>query len=182
MLPPEFEYTVLLLVPGYGSERENAEAVVEMALDWLNNHKETPGFRFNPRVGASLAIVSDLDDVRERIAADETVACVLLHGLDDDDERRQFLRDLQGQNISACITVDVPRNPAPGPLKVVFRKREPDEPSAHTLTADTLTDPVDEDEELTARRVGEVSAVLALGVMTHHWRKHPPRHHFEART
>jgi hypothetical protein len=177
--PPQYEYTVLLLFPGYGSERENAEAVCEMALDWLNHNKETPGFRFNPVVGASLAIVSDLEDVRERIEADDSVALVILHGLDDD-ERLPILRELRERHVAACYTVDVPRNPKPGELKVVIGKRRPDDqPPAHTLTADTLTDPVDEDEELTSRRVGDCIAVMALGVMSYHWHKVPPKRRFD---
>jgi hypothetical protein len=43
---------------------------------------------------------------------------------------------------------------------------------AHRLAAETLTAPVGEDEE-TQGRVGELIAVLALGVMEHHWRKNP---------
>jgi hypothetical protein len=31
-LPPEFDYTVVLVFPGFGVGRENAEAVVESAL------------------------------------------------------------------------------------------------------------------------------------------------------
>jgi hypothetical protein len=42
------------------------------------------------------------------------------------------------------------------------------------LAAETLTGPVDEDEEA-GERVGEVIAVLALGVMQHHWHNQQPR-------
>ena len=49
----EVDYTVVLTFPGFGEERENAEAVVEAALEWLNNNKEEPGFRFAPPVSAT---------------------------------------------------------------------------------------------------------------------------------
>jgi hypothetical protein len=47
--PPEVDYTVILVFPGFGAERENAEAVVESALDWLNTTKIEPGFRRGAR-------------------------------------------------------------------------------------------------------------------------------------
>ena len=56
----EADYTVVFIFPGYGPERENAEAIVESALEWLNNNKEEPGFRFAPSVSAHLQIVSDV--------------------------------------------------------------------------------------------------------------------------
>jgi hypothetical protein len=176
--PQEFEYTVVLVFPGFGAERENAEAVVESALDWLNTCKEEPGFRFAPPVSAHLEIVHGADEARARVEEDEGVAMVLLHDLADD-ERDALLRLCQARDVSACYTVDVPRRPGPRkePLRVVLRSKPADGVSAHTLNAETLTAPVAEDEE-TQGRVGEVIAVLALGVMTHHWGKHPPRRPF----
>jgi hypothetical protein len=171
----EVEYTVLLVVPGFGAERENAEAIVESALDWLNNNKEEPGFRFAPPVSAHLEVVPDADEARASIAADEGVAMVLLHDLPDD-ERDELVRDCAARHIAACYTVDAPRRAGPpkGPLQVVFRSRPAGEVPAHRLAAETLTAPVGEDEE-TGARVGEVIAVLALGVMGHHWEKNPVR-------
>jgi hypothetical protein len=58
-------------------------------------------------------------------------------------------------------------------MQVVFRRRPEGEVSAHTLCAETLTGEVAEDDE-TGDRVGEVIAVLALGVMSHHWQKKHP--------
>jgi hypothetical protein len=37
------EYTVILAFPGFGEERENAEEIVERALEWLNTNKDEPG-------------------------------------------------------------------------------------------------------------------------------------------
>ena len=175
-VPEEVDYTVVLVFPGFGAERESAEAVVESALDWLNTYKETPGFRFARPVSAHLEIVSDADEVRDRIEADESVAMILLHDLDDD-ERDALVRLCNARQVGACYTVDAPRprRPRKEPMKVVFRRKEPGEASAHTLCAETLTAPVGDDED-TQGRVGEVIAVLALGVMSYHWGRNPPRY------
>jgi hypothetical protein len=169
--PPEVEYAVVLVFPGFGTERENAETIVECALDWLNTHKDKPGFRFAPPVSAHLEIVADADEARERIDADEGVATVLMHDLDDD-ERDALLRYCRDRQVPACITVDAPRRTGQkGPWKVVFREKRTQELPAHQLAAGTLTDPIGEDEEDNGGRVSEAIAVLALGVMEHHWRK-----------
>jgi hypothetical protein len=162
---------VILVFPGFGAERENAEFVVESALHWLNNNKEEPGFRFAPPVGAHLEIVQGGDEAQERMEADDSVALILLHDVPDQ-ERDALLRLCQAREVSAGFTVDVPRRPGPrgGPMEVVFRKAPANEPRGHRLCAETLTAPVAEDEE-TGGRVGEVIAVLALGVMQYHWRK-----------
>ena len=81
--PPEFEYTVLLVFPGFGSERENAESIVESALEWLNTFKEEPGFRFAPPVGAHLQIVQDIDEARDAMESDESVATIIMHDVPD---------------------------------------------------------------------------------------------------
>jgi hypothetical protein len=175
--PQEVDYTVVLVFPGFGPERENAEAVVESALEWLNTYKDEPGFRFAPPVSAHLEIVADADEARARIAADEGVAMVLLHDVPED-ERDALLRHCEAREIAGCFTVDAPRaRRRKGPWRVVFRSKPADEVPAHRLSAATLTDPVTEDEE-TGARVGELIAVLALGVMEHHWRQNPPRHEF----
>src|SRR3954469_25921749 len=87
----EVEYTVILVFPGYGPERENAETIVEGALEWLNNNKEEPGFRFAPPVSAHLEIVSDADQARQRMEADPLVAMVILHDFSDE-ERDEMVR------------------------------------------------------------------------------------------
>jgi hypothetical protein len=172
--PPDVDYTVVLVFPGFGAGRESAETIVESALDWLNTNKEKPGFRFAPPVSAHLEIVPDADEARARIDADDSVAMVMLHDLAED-ERDALLRHCEARQISACMTVDAPR-PArlrKGPWQVVFRRKPAGEVPAHRLAAETLTAPVGDDEE-TGGRVGEVIAVLALGVMQHHWGKISP--------
>jgi hypothetical protein len=168
---PEVEYAVVLVFPGFGTERENAETIVECALDWLNTHKEKPGFRFAPPVSAHLEIVADAGEAHDRIDAEEGVATVLMHDLDDD-ERNGLLRHCRERNIPVGYTVDAPRRAGPlkEPWKVVFRQKSEQEVPAHQLCAGTLTDPLEDDED-TGGRISEVIAVLALGVMEHHWRK-----------
>jgi hypothetical protein len=170
----EVDHTVVLVFPGFGSERDHAEMIVESALEWLNTFKDTPGFRFAPEVSAHLEVVPDADEARARIAADEGVAMVLMHDLAED-ERDELVRHCAEREIGACYTVDIPRRPGPrkGPWRVVFSRRTSREPPAHRLNAETLTAPVAEDEE-TQGRVGELVAVLALGVMEHHWRRVMP--------
>jgi hypothetical protein len=168
----EVDYTVLLIFPGFGTERENAESIIESALDWLNTHKDKPGFRFAYEVNAHLEIVQDADEARARIDEDDSsVAMVFLHDVPDE-ERDALVHYCEPKNIAAGITVDVPRRPGPRtePMKVVFRKRPADELRAHQLCAETLTDPVADDDD-TGGRVGDVIAVLALGVMQYHWER-----------
>jgi hypothetical protein len=171
----DVDYTVVLVFPGFGEERENAETIVESALHWLNTYKDEPGFRFAPQVSAHLEMAQDADEARAMVAADEGVAMVLLHDLADD-ERDALVRHCAARHIPACYTVETPRRPGPrkGPWRVVFRSEPAEEVPAHRLTAETLTAPVGEDEE-TQGRVAEVIAVLALGVMEHHWGRNPPR-------
>jgi hypothetical protein len=179
--PQDVDYTVVLVLPGFGAEREHAETIVECALQWLNTCKDEPGFRFAPPVSAHLEVAGDADEARARIAADASVAMVLLHDLPDDD-RDALVRHCRVRHIAACYTVDAPRRAGPrqGSWRVVLRSKPADEAAAHTLAAATLTDPVGEDEE-SAERIGEVIAVLALGVMEHHWVTHPPSHPFSGR-
>ena len=171
----DVDYTVLLLFPGFGAERENAETVVESALQWLNTNKDEPGFRFARPVTAHLEIVQNADEARDRIEADERVAMVFLHDLPEE-ERDALVRDCAAQDIGVCYTVDAPRRPGPRnePFRLVLQSKPAKEPPAHRLNAETLTNPVEEDEE-TNGRVEEIIAVLALGVMQHHWQKNPPR-------
>jgi hypothetical protein len=168
---PDVDYTVVLVFPGFGAERENAETIVESALDWLNTNKEEPGFRFAPPVSAHLEIVQDADEARARMEADESIALVILYDLAED-ERDALLRHCERRHISACCTVDVPRRSGrrKGPWKAVVRSEPAKEPPPHRLAAETLTAPVGEDDE-TGERVGELIAVLALGVMSYHFTK-----------
>jgi hypothetical protein len=174
----DVEYAVVLVFPGFGPERENAEAIVESALEWLNTNREEPGFRFAPTVTAHLEIVPDADGARAVMEADEQVAMVILHDLADD-ERDDLLRECLARKVGACVTIDGRRpRRRKGPWKVVFRKNEPNDLPAHTLVAETLTAPVGEDDEETGERVGELIAVMALGVMAHHFDRRPPRRPF----
>jgi hypothetical protein len=59
---------------------------------------------------------------------------------------------------------------------VVFRKKSAEDLPGHQLCGETLTGPVEEEDEDTGARVGEVIAVLALGVMQHHWHMKHPEH------
>jgi hypothetical protein len=176
----EVEYTVILVFPGYGEERENAEAIVEAALEWLNNNKEEPGFRFAPPVSAHLEIVPDTDEARARIETDEYVAMVLLHDLDVA-ERNDMIRHCRARHIPTCFTEDGPRpRRRKGPWKIVFRnKPDKDDVPSHRIVASTLTAPIDEEDEETGDRVGQLIAVMALGVMEHHWGKNMPSYGFD---
>ncbi len=173
--PQEYEYTVLLVFPGYGTERENAEMIVESALHWLNNNREEPGFRFAPVVTAHLEIVPGADEARDAMEADERVAMVILHDLPDD-ERDDLLRHCLERQIGACYTTDSPRSRRKGPLQLVIGKRPTDELPAHRIVGETLTAPIEEDDEETGERVGELIAVMALGVMSHHFDRNPPHY------
>jgi hypothetical protein len=177
-MQPEVDYTVILVLPGFGAEREHAETIVEAALEWLNTYKEEPGFRFAPPVSAHLEIVGDADEARTRIDTDESLAMVILHDVADE-ERDTLVRECNARHIGACYTVDAPRRTGPRdkPWQVVLRKKPANAPSAHTLAAATLTDPVEDDED-TGERVSELIAVMALGVMEHHWSTHPPTRRF----
>jgi hypothetical protein len=174
MIDPEFEYTVILVFPGFGSERECAETIVEAALDWLNNNKEEPGFRFAPSVGAHLEIVPSVEEARTVIEADESVAMVILHDLDNR-ERKRFIRDCVSRGITACYTVDEPRKSRSdrGGFEVVIRPGRKTEAPTHRVGADTLTAPIEDEAEI-QDRVSQLIAVMALGVMQHHWEKSPP--------
>jgi hypothetical protein len=167
----EIDYTVILVFPSFGEEREHAETIVEAALEWLNTFKEEPGFRFAPQVSAHLEIVGDVDEGRDRIETGESVAMILLHDVAPD-ERDALVRHCESLHIPACYTIDRPRRTGPQtePWRVVIRSQPTEEVRAHRISGQTLTDPVEEDEEDTGRRVGEVIAVLALGVMEHHFR------------
>src|SRR5262245_23099677 len=117
----EVEYTVVLIFPGFGTERENAETIVQMALDWLNANRERPGFRFAPTVRAHLELVHNADDARERIESEDDVALVIVHDLPDD-ERDELLTYCEARDISGCYTVESPRRRGgwKKPWKVVF--------------------------------------------------------------
>ncbi len=177
----EVEYTVILVFPGFGAERENAEMIVEGALEWLNNNKEEPGFRFAPPVSAHLEIVSGADEARERVEADPLVAMVIMHGFTDE-EREEMIRFCGRRHIPTAYTVDAPkRRRRKGPWRIVFRNKPPEhEVPSHRLIASTLTAPVDEEDEETGDRIMQLIAVMALGVMEHHSGKDERRPKFDA--
>jgi hypothetical protein len=180
-MPPDVEYRVVLVFPGYGTERENAEEIVEEALDYLNTHRDKPGFRFAPYVTARLEIVPDLEQAQAKMETDDGVAMLILHDLDDE-ERNDFTRECNARDVPVCQTVpapDQPRKPRRRgePWKIVFKKRSEDDdaPRAHTITEATLTAPLEDDEDVLIDRVQQLIAVMALGVMEYHWRRQPPR-------
>src|SRR5947209_1650795 len=122
--PPDVDYTVVLVFPGFGAGRESAETVVESALHWLNTNKEEPGFRFAPPVSAHLEVVQGADEARTRVEEDEGVAMVLLHDLALD-ERDELIRHCQARDVSACYTVDAPRRAGSRkePMQIVIRPK-----------------------------------------------------------
>jgi hypothetical protein len=169
----DVEYTIVLIFPGFGTERENAETIIESALEWLNNNREEPGFRFAPTVTAHLEIVQDADEARAAMEADEMVAMVIMHDLPDE-ERDDLLRFCLARKIGACYTTDERRSRRrKGPWQLIIRKRPEDDLPAHRIVAETLTAPVGEDDE-TGERIGELIAVMALGVMGHHFDMESP--------
>jgi hypothetical protein len=179
------EYQVVLVFPGFGTERENAEQVVEEALHYLNTEKDEPGMRFAQNVSARLEIVADAEQAHAKLETDDDLATMILHDLADD-ERTALTLACVAKGVPVCHTVapregesEEPR-PAAGKRrewKLVFtKKREGDDPPAHKITETTLTGPLDGNPDEVGARIGQVIAVLALGVMEHHWRRQPPRH------
>jgi len=177
---PPVEYTVILAFPGFGEEREHAEEIVERALEWLNTNKDEPGFRFAYPVSAHLETVLNVDATRERVETDDSVAMVILHE-EDDEDGHALARDCEERDIAVCFTIDAPRPTDDRPPSIRFELRKPpsDEVRAHRICGETLTDPIGDDDEDTGRRVWELIAVLALGVMEHYWRLNPPERLFK---
>jgi hypothetical protein len=184
-MPDDVEYTVVLVSPSFGEERENAEESIEAALEWLNTNRDEPGFRFAPYVTAHLEIVPDVEEAQAKLDNDDSVAMMFLHGLDDD-ERIAFTHECAGYDVPVCRTLPAPDHPEPRPKRdpvkqrgwqIRFRKRSEDdnEPHAHRILETTLTAPLEGDEEELQDRVGQLIAVMALGVMEHHWKKNPRR-------
>lgn len=180
------EYKVLLVFPGFGSERENAEEVIEAALEYLNTQKDEPGMRFAYPVFARLEIVSDADQALTSLRNDDDLAMMILHALDDE-EKAALTEEAVSNNVPVCHTVeaepDQPKPPRPPRgerriLPVVFKERRPEDgPPAHRICETTLTAPLDDDPEDVGDRIGQLITVMALGVMEHHWRLNPPRYH-----
>jgi hypothetical protein len=179
--PPNVEYKVVLVFPGFGEERANAEAIIEEALAYLNTQKDEPGFRFAAPVSARLEIVPDVEQAQARLLTDDTVAMMILHDLPDE-ERLAFTGECVAQGVLVCHTTPSPDQPA-RPRKArdknrgwrfVLKKGSDDEPRAHKIPETTLTATPEDDEEVLMERVQQLIAVLALGVMEHHWTKRPP--------
>src|SRR5260370_23991028 len=102
-LPPNIEYKVVLVFPGFGSERENAEEIIEAALEHLNTQKAEPGFRFAYEVFARLEIVPDVEQALALLDADDRVVMMILHDLADE-ERIAFTIDCGERGVSVCRT------------------------------------------------------------------------------
>jgi hypothetical protein len=180
---PDIEYKVLLVFPGFGEERENAEQVVEEALEYLNTQKDEPGFRFAQNVSARLEIVTDAEQAFAALQTDDDLATMILHDLDDE-ERTALTQECMAAGVPVCHTVvsqDKPRKrpesrPRDRTWKVVFRKATGKELRAHKISEATLTAPLEGDPEELMDRVGQLIAVMALGVMEFHWTRNPPRY------
>jgi hypothetical protein len=175
--PPDVEYKVLLVFPGFGDEREHAETIVEEALHHLNTEKDEPGMRFAYDVSAHLEIVSTTEQARDCLENDGDLAMMILHDLDRE-ERDDLTRECADRGVLVGHTMEGERQPRPRggetEWRLVFRKARRNEPRAHRILACTLTDPLDDDPEEMGDRVWQVIAILALGVMEHHWRRHHP--------
>lgn len=173
-------YTVVLVFPGFGPEREYAEDVVENALEYLNIPRYEPGMRFAPHVRAQLEIVMDAEQVMTRLDADEDVAIVIIHDLDED-EKTGLTEECAARGVSVCHTIETggrPRKTRPRDKKGwTFQLRPKSEKgvSAHQVADSVLTTPPD-DEEDWSDRVSQVIMVLALGVMQFHWSRNPPKY------
>jgi hypothetical protein len=174
----EVTYTVLLVFPGYGEERENAEEIIEEAIHHLNTEKDEPGFRFAHEVFAQLEIVPDADEARERLRNDPQLALMILHDLERV-EKAALTRACEKKGVPVCHTVEGGDEPPPPKryfrgrrvMEVVFQKRGECGPRAHTIVDKTLTAPLEGDPEELGDRVGQLIAVMALSVMEVHWRR-----------
>jgi hypothetical protein len=174
------EYKVVLVFPGFGDERDNAEQIVEEALNYLNTQKDEPGMRFAQNVSAQLEIVADADQAFARLQTEDDLATMILHDLDDE-EKTALTAACAGKGIPVCHTQDAGRKPRSPrgrqkEWKVVIKKGMADELRAHKILASTLTAPLEGDQEELMDRVGQLITVLALGVMEYHWTRNPPRH------
>jgi len=182
--PKDVEYTVVLVSSDYGESRENAEQVIEEALEYLNTHREQPGFRFAPNVSANLEIVPDVEEAQAKLRADDAVALMILHDLPDD-ERDAFTLECASQSVPVCHTTPAsdqpeatqrPSRARKRDWEIKIRKRtEADGPPVHRISETTLTAPLEGHPEELRDRVWQLIAVMALGVMEHHWTKNPPQ-------
>src|SRR5438105_3427130 len=98
------QYNVVLVFPGFGPEREYAEQVVEEALNYLNTPNYEPGFRFAPNVTARLELVAAADEAEARLEADDDLAMMILHDLDDE-EKAALTAACVAQGVPVCHTV-----------------------------------------------------------------------------
>jgi hypothetical protein len=180
---PDVEYKVLLVFPGFGEERLNAEQIIEEALQHLNTYKEEPGFRFAPNVSASLDIVLTAEQAHARLQSDDDLATMILHDLAEE-EKMALTEACAEAGVPVCLTVyveedDRPRRSTRGrrhEWHLEIRQRKSKGPRAHQIAESTLTASLDEDPEDVGERIGQLIAVLALGVMEFHWTRNPPRY------
>lgn len=172
-----FYYTVVLVFPGFGSEREYAEQVVEAALDHLNIPRYEPGIRFAPNVRARLDIVSNVDQALASLENDEDIATMILHDLDEDD-RERLIDECAERGLALTVTMetggDRPKKSRGKKEGFTFelRKREENRPSVHQIADSVLTAPPDDDQDW-SNRVGQVMFVVAVSVMGFHFARHP---------
>jgi hypothetical protein len=181
---PDVEYKVLLIFPGFGEERQNAETIVEEALQHLNTYKEEPGFRFAPNVSASLDIVLTAEEAYARLQSDDDLATMILHDLPEE-EKIELTKACAAQGVPVCHTVYVEEEPrrrrrssreGRREWHLEFRQPKAKELRAHQIAESTLTASLDDDPEEVGERIGQLIAVLALGVMEFHWGRNPPNY------
>ncbi len=179
--PEDVEYAVVLVSPIFGETRQNAETILEEAVEYLNTHKETPGFRFAPHVSARLEIVPDVEQAEAKLNTDDSVALVIMHELPDD-ERLAFTWDCVHRGVAVCHTLppveqpdfqEPPSRPQKKGWEIRFRKRSEDDdsPPVHSLCETVLDAPLEGDPEMLGDRVSQVIAVMALGVMGFDWKR-----------
>jgi hypothetical protein len=169
----DVEYKVVLVFPGFGSDRENAEQIVEEALHYLNTEKDEPGMRFAQNVTARLEMVADVEQAQAKLQTDDDLAMMILHGLPQD-EKVALTAECAEKGVPVCHTVEPKETPGQEPRSsgardrrwnVVIRKRREDELRAHTILETTLTAPLDEDPEEVMDRVGQLIAFDFLGLV-----------------
>jgi hypothetical protein len=180
--PERVEYEVVLVFPSFGPERDDAEQMVQAALDHLNIPCYEPGFRFAPHVTARLEVVTTIEMARDRLGDDGDLAMMLLHDIAED-EKLALTEECAEAGVLVCHTF--PTDDRPGKRKkkggwtFTLNPSKEGRPRAHRIPDVALRPPHADDPEVMSDRVGQIIAVLALGVMENHWHRRPPRSYLE---
>ncbi len=163
----DVQYTVVLVFPGFGEEREYAEQIVEGAIEHLNIPNYEPGFRFAPNVRAQLEVVGTTEQAYDKLESYDDLAMMILHDVEDD-EKWALTAACEEKDVAVCHTFDAPERPRKRRDKdkgwtFELRAKQDDRPSAHQIPARSLIAPPSEDEEEMSTRIWQVIAVLAMG-------------------